>query len=93
MPVSYTHLEVYKRQADTPARYNADKRRLFEASGCAGKLAVFAVRLDTYAMNGAEKAFYIGTNNPDDLTLLRGHILSQFKTLPVSAEYLSLIHI
>lgn len=74
--------------ADTPARYNADKRRLFEASGCAGKLAVFAVRLDTYAMNGAEKAFYIGTNNPDDLTLLRGHILSQFKTLPVSAEYI-----
>lgn len=31
--------------ADTPSRFNADKRRLFEASGCAGKLAVFAVRL------------------------------------------------
>lgn len=74
--------------ADTPARYNADKRRLFEASGCAGKLAVFAVRLDTYAINGAEKVFYIGTNSPDDLALLRRHILSQFKTLPVSAEYI-----
>lgn len=74
--------------ADTPARYNADKRRLFEASGCAGKLAVFAVRLDTYAVNGAEKVFYIGTNSPDDLTLLRRHILSQFETLPVSAEYI-----
>ena len=31
--------------ADTPARYNADPDRLFESSGCAGKLAVFAVRL------------------------------------------------
>lgn len=74
--------------ADTPARYNADKRRLFEASGCAGKLAVFAVRLDTYANNGAEKVYYIGTNKSDDLTLLRRNILSQFKTLPVSAEYI-----
>ncbi len=34
--------------ADTPARYNADPDRLFESSGCAGKLAVFAVRLDTF---------------------------------------------
>lgn len=74
--------------ADTPARFNADKRRLFEAAGCAGKLAVFAVRLDTYADNGAEKVFYIGTNNPDDLTQLRRHILSRFKILPVSAEYM-----
>ena len=36
--------------AITPARFNADKRRLFEASGCAGKIAVFAVRLDTFPM-------------------------------------------
>ncbi|STW21737.1 D-lactate dehydrogenase [Klebsiella variicola] len=34
--------------ADTPARYNADPDRLFESSGCAGKLAVFAARLDTF---------------------------------------------
>ena len=34
--------------ANSPARYNADKKRLYEASGCAGKLAVFAVRLDTF---------------------------------------------
>ena len=27
-------------EADTPARYNADPDRLFESSGCAGKLAV-----------------------------------------------------
>src|SRR3546814_12958436 len=33
--------------ADTPARFNADPRCLFEASGSAGKMMVFAVRLDT----------------------------------------------
>jgi len=35
--------------ADTPARYNADPKRLFEASGSAGKVMIFAVRLDTFA--------------------------------------------
>ena len=30
--------------ANTPARFNADGRRLHGASGCAGKIAVFAVR-------------------------------------------------
>lgn len=74
--------------ADTPARFNADKRRLYESAGCAGKLAVFAVRLDTYPMNDAEKTFYIGTNDPADLTDLRRHILANFTTLPVSAEYM-----
>ncbi|MFO8140822.1 MAG: D-lactate dehydrogenase [Marinobacter sp.] len=74
--------------ADTPARFNADTRRLFEASGCAGKLAVFAVRLDTYPMNAVEQTFYIGTNDTGDLTDLRRDILSGFGTLPVSAEYM-----
>lgn len=74
--------------ADTPARFNADKRRLHESAGCAGKLAVFAVRLDTYAKNDAEQVFYVGTNDPEDLTELRRHILANFDTLPVSAEYM-----
>ena len=43
----YVH-RVRDIEADTPARYNADPDRLFESSGCAGKLAVFAVRLDTF---------------------------------------------
>ena len=46
--------------SDTPARFNADSRRLFEASGCAGKLAVFAVRVDTYPVPEKEQLFYIG---------------------------------
>ena len=74
--------------ADTPARFNADKRRLYEASGCAGKLAVFAVRLDTYPKNDLEQVFYIGTNEPAVLGELRRRILTDFKTLPVSAEYM-----
>lgn len=72
----------------SPARYNADKRRLYEASGSAGKLAVFAVRLDTYPNNDAEQVFYIGTNSTDDLTQLRRHMLSSFENLAVSAEYM-----
>lgn len=72
----------------SPARFNADKRRLYEASGCAGKLAVFAVRLDTYPRNMNEQVFYIGTNETRVLTDLRRHVLSEFETLPVSGEYM-----
>ncbi|MGH1463949.1 MAG: D-lactate dehydrogenase [Cognatishimia sp.] len=74
--------------AETPARFNADRRRLYESAGCAGKLAVFAVRLDTYPTNEQEQVFYIGTNDPNDLTELRRHMLAKFKSLPVSAEYM-----
>lgn len=74
--------------ADTPARFNADPDRLFEASGCAGKLAVFAVRLDTFAAEKRQQVFYIGTNQPDVLTGIRRHILANFRHLPVAAEYM-----
>ncbi len=74
--------------ADTPSRFNADTSRLYEASGCAGKLAVFAVRLDTYPVSGKEKTFYIGTNNPDTLTTIRRDILGTFHNLPEVGEYL-----
>ncbi len=73
--------------AETPARYNNDKSKLYEVSGCAGKLAVFAVRLDTFPKNTSEATFYIGTNTPEELTELRRTILKSFKNLPVSAEY------
>ncbi|OAE07812.1 D-lactate dehydrogenase [Pantoea sp. OXWO6B1] len=74
--------------ADTPARFNADARRLFEASGCAGKLAVFAVRLDTFAREPQQQVFYIGTNDASVLGDLRCHMLANFKNLPVAAEYM-----
>ena len=74
--------------ANTPARFNADKNKLYETAGCAGKLAVFAVRLDTFPKNNRDKIFYIGANAPGDLADLRRHILAKFKSLPVSAEYM-----
>ncbi len=74
--------------ADTPARWNADPRRLHEAAGCAGKLAVFAVRLDTYPDNTREQVFYIGTNDTAALSKLRRDVLQDFSVLPVSGEYM-----
>ena len=72
----------------TPARFNADPSRLFEASGSAGKVMVFAVRLDTFARDDRTAVFYIGTNNPAELTRLRRHMLGQFRDLPVAGEYM-----
>jgi D-lactate dehydrogenase len=74
-------------EADSPARFNADERRLFEASGCAGKLAVFAVRSDTFEQPKKTKTFYLGVKDPATFTQLRTDILKDFKNLPVSAEY------
>ena len=74
--------------ADTPARYNANSECLYEASGCAGKLAIFAVRLDTFPVPNKEKVFYLGTNNPETFSQLRRDILTHFKHLPETAEYM-----
>jgi len=75
-------------KSDIPARFNADERRLYEASGCAGKLGVFAVRTNTYSVPNKEKVFYLGTNNPAKLSQLRKDILTNFEQLPEMAEYL-----
>ncbi len=74
--------------ASTPARFNADPGRLYESSGSAGKVMVFAVRLDTFPMEKDPKVFYIGTNCPDELTDIRREVLANFKHLPISGEYL-----
>lgn len=75
-------------EAATPARYNADPERLHEASGCAGKLAVFAVRLNSFPRPRRTGVFHIGANRPDTLTRIRREILSGFTHLPVAGEYL-----
>ena len=74
--------------SDMPTRYNADPKGLYEASGAAGKVATFAVRLDTYPSAGQSQVFYIGTNSPAVLEKMRRHILAEFKNLPVSGEYM-----
>jgi D-lactate dehydrogenase (quinone) len=73
---------------NTPARFNADKRRLYGVSGSAGKVTVFAVRLDTYPAAKKNKVFYIGTNEPDVLWKMRRDILSNFKNIPTTGDYL-----
>ena len=70
-----------------PARYNADERLLYNVSGCAGKLAVFAVRLDTYPKPKKNQVFYVGSNNPNDFWKIRRDILKTFKTLPTLGDY------
>ncbi|MGH8053821.1 MAG: D-lactate dehydrogenase [Stenotrophomonas sp.] len=79
--------QVRQVDAATPARYNADPSRHYEAAGSAGKLAVFAVRLDTFAKEAAE-VFYIGSNRTDSLTEIRRHLLTGFDRLPISGEYI-----
>ena len=86
------HDDRYARQVrevdqDTPARYNADPQRLYECSGCAGKLILFAVRLDTFPAQLSSQVFYIGTNDPQQLTLLRRELLAGDTPLPIAAEY------
>jgi D-lactate dehydrogenase len=73
--------------ADTPARFNADPTRLFEASGSAGKLCLFAVRLDTFRKEPSS-VFYIGSNAPRDLTAIRRHLLNDLPSLPIAGEYI-----
>jgi D-lactate dehydrogenase (quinone) len=74
--------------AASPARFNADPKRLFEASGSAGKLMLFAARLDTFEQEGETRVFYIGTSDTAELTSVRRHMLAHFAVLPISGEYL-----
>lgn len=74
--------------APTPARFNADPRRHYEASGSAGKIAVFAVRMDTFVAEPDETVFYIGTNDPLVLQSIRRHVLGTFRHMPIAGEYM-----
>jgi D-lactate dehydrogenase (quinone) len=77
------------RQSDgSPARYNADPRRLFEASGCAGKLIVFAVRVPTFPAPRTEQTFLVTTDDPPRLEALRRSILSELAIVPSTCEYM-----
>lgn len=82
------HQRIRDVDAETPSRFNADPRRLYEASGCAGKLAVFAVRIDTFPIPEKHQVFYVGTNDPGAMEQMRRDMLSTFTHLPVSGEYL-----
>ena len=74
--------------SNTPSRFNSDPRLLYGASGSAGKIAVFAVRLDSYEKPKKNKIFYLGSNEADVFWQIRRDILSSFKSLPISGDYL-----
>lgn len=82
----YSH-DVKQVDENTPARFNADPTRLFEASGSAGKVCVFAVRLDTFEKIPSQ-VFYVGTNSHDDLTEIRRFLLKDLLRLPIAGEYI-----
>jgi D-lactate dehydrogenase (quinone) len=82
----YAH-DVTQVDENTPARFNADPSRLYEASGSAGKVCVFAVRLDTFEKIPSQ-VFYVGTNTQQDLTAIRRFLLTDLSRLPIAGEYI-----
>ena len=72
----------------TPARHNADALRLREASGCAGKLIVFAVRVPTFPAPQRERSFIFGSNSTDRFAVLRRAMLDGLHPLPSVCEYM-----
>ena len=74
--------------ADSPARFNANPAKLREASGSAGKVVVFAVRLDTFEKEHNTRVFYIGSNDTRELSDLRKKLLTEMSELPLSGEYI-----
>lgn len=84
---SYEH-HVRDIDAATPARHNADPRGLYEASGSAGKVIVFAVRVPTFPAPQAEATFLFATDDAPALAELRVALLSMLPRLPDNCEYL-----
>ena len=92
-PEKWAHDRAYQDHvrdvdAQTPARFNANPRCLYEGAGSAGKLIVFAVRVDTFAAEAGNATFYIGANDPATLTRIRRALLSDDAPLPVAGEYM-----
>lgn len=75
--------------AEVPNRYNADPKRLYEVSGSAGKVAAFAVRVDTYPVPERKQVFILGANDPEHFAKLRKHVLTKFQDLPDMCEYMN----
>ena len=74
--------------ADTPTRYNGNVQYLHDSAGSAGKVAVFAVRLATFATSEETRTFYIGTEDEHELVELRRYLLENLTELPLQAEYI-----
>jgi len=78
------------RGADEPgaARFNNDPRLLHGVSGSAGKVMVFAVRMDTFEQESDVRTYYIGSNDTAQMAEFRARFLREASKLPITAEYL-----
>lgn len=74
--------------ANSPARYNANPRYLKGASGSAGRVIVFGVRLDTFPRPLGTHVFHIATDDPGLLSGIRRGMLKEAALVPVAAEYI-----
>jgi D-lactate dehydrogenase len=74
--------------APSPARFNADPKYLKGASGSAGRIIVFAVRLDTFPRAKETHEFHIATDDPGLMSEIRRAMLMDAALVPVSAEYM-----
>ena len=75
--------------AELPNRYNTDPKRLFDVSGSAGKVAAFAVRVDTCLRPESRKVYFLGANRHEHFVTLRRKILGEFENLPEMCEYMN----
>ena len=74
--------------AATPARYNADPRFLKGVSGSAGRVVVFAVRLDTFPKPADCQVFHVATDDAAVLSDIRRRMLKDAALVPIAAEYM-----
>lgn len=74
--------------AHSPARFNADPRYLNGVSGSAGRLIVFAVRLDTFPRHAATHIFHLATDDSAVLSDIRRRMLGDAALVPIAAEYM-----
>ncbi|MBO6687598.1 MAG: D-lactate dehydrogenase [Henriciella sp.] len=82
------HEHVRGLDESTPARYNADPRGLFEASGSAGRVIVFALRLDSFEKPKSTHVFAISTNKASALNQIKRRFLMDLNIVPIAAEYM-----
>lgn len=74
--------------AASPARFNADPRFLKDASGSAGRVVVFGVRLDTFPKPVESLVFHVATDDAVTLTDIRRRMLKDPALVPIAAEYM-----
>lgn len=74
--------------APSPARFNGDRRYLKGASGSAGRVVVFGLRLDTFPAPRETHVFHLATDDASVLSEVRKRMLGEAALVPIAAEYM-----